>query len=65
MMLSINKIICPTDFSEPAGVALTNAAEFASHFEAELCVVISFRKYPSCNWRLRASESSIPFYYSL
>lgn len=35
-MLPLTKILCPTDFSEPAERALSAGAELALHFEAEL-----------------------------
>jgi nucleotide-binding universal stress UspA family protein len=38
-MLPFKRILCPTDFSEPALTALTRAAEMARHFSAELCVL--------------------------
>ena len=38
-MLPFKRILCPTDFSEPALTALTRAAELARHFAAELCVL--------------------------
>ena len=37
-MLPFKKILCPTDFSEPAFVALKRAEELARHFAAELFV---------------------------
>jgi len=37
-MLPFKKILCPTDFSEPAFVALKRAEELARHFAAELIV---------------------------
>jgi nucleotide-binding universal stress UspA family protein len=37
-MLPFKKILCPTDFSEPALVALKRAEELARHFAAELIV---------------------------
>jgi nucleotide-binding universal stress UspA family protein len=37
-MLPFKKILCPTDFSEPASVALKRAGELARHFAAELIV---------------------------
>jgi nucleotide-binding universal stress UspA family protein len=37
-MLPFKKILCPTDFSEPAFVALKRAEELARHFAAELMV---------------------------
>jgi nucleotide-binding universal stress UspA family protein len=38
ILLSINKILCPTDFSEKSYRALEKAAAFADHFAAELIV---------------------------
>jgi nucleotide-binding universal stress UspA family protein len=38
-MLPFKRILCPTDFSEPAFTALKRAEEMARHFEAELSVV--------------------------
>jgi nucleotide-binding universal stress UspA family protein len=37
-MLPFKKILCPTDFSEPAFAALKRAEELARHFSAELIV---------------------------
>jgi nucleotide-binding universal stress UspA family protein len=37
-MLPFKKILCPTDFSEPAFVALKRAEELARHFAAGLIV---------------------------
>jgi len=37
-MLPFKKILCPTDFSEPAFAALKRAEELARHFGAELIV---------------------------
>jgi nucleotide-binding universal stress UspA family protein len=38
-MLSIKKILCPTDFSEPSYVGLETANDIALHFVAELILV--------------------------
>jgi nucleotide-binding universal stress UspA family protein len=38
-MLPFNKIICPTDFSDPASKALSAAEELALHFKAELVLI--------------------------
>ena len=38
-MLPIKKIVCPTDFSDPAHEGLKAATELAEHFQAELMVV--------------------------
>jgi nucleotide-binding universal stress UspA family protein len=60
-MLSIKKIICPTDFSDPAGLALAKAAELASHFGAELCLVHIVPEVPRPTWGLQFAED--PDYY--
>ena len=46
-MLPFKKILCPTDFSEPAFVALKRAEELARHFEAELIVAHVIPPLPS------------------
>lgn len=46
-MLSINKIICPTDFSDPSYEGLKTAADLAGHFGAELIVVHVVMPMPS------------------
>jgi len=38
-MLPINKILCPTDFSEPSYEAVKTANELALHFSAEVVLV--------------------------
>lgn len=38
-MVPFQKILCPTDFSEPSYEGLQCGVELASHFGAELCVV--------------------------
>jgi nucleotide-binding universal stress UspA family protein len=38
-MLPIRKILCPTDFSGPARIALHEAVEIAGHFGSELLLV--------------------------
>jgi len=55
-MLPITRILCPTDFSDPAGLALTKAAELACHFEAELCVVHIVPQVPRPTWALQFAE---------
>jgi nucleotide-binding universal stress UspA family protein len=55
-MLPIRKIICPTDFSDPAAVALGSAAELASLFGAELCVVHIVPEVPRPTWALQFAE---------
>lgn len=38
-MPTIRRIVCPTDFSEPAARAVDYAADLARHFDAELLLV--------------------------
>lgn len=38
-MLTINKILCPTDFSESSYMGLKTANDLAAHFSAELILV--------------------------
>jgi hypothetical protein len=38
-LLPFNKILCPTDFSEPSYEAIKAAGELAYHFASELCVI--------------------------
>jgi universal stress protein A len=38
-MLPINKILCPTDFSEPSFKGIETANELAEHFSAELILL--------------------------
>ena len=38
-MLPVKKILCPTDFSSPAGECAQSAAEMALHFGAELVIL--------------------------
>lgn len=38
-MLPVKKILCPTDFSDPANEGLKTANELALHFSAQLIVV--------------------------
>jgi nucleotide-binding universal stress UspA family protein len=45
-MLPFKRILCPTDFSEPALVALKRAEELARHFSAELIVAHAIPEVP-------------------
>lgn len=38
-MLPLQRILCPTDFSEPSYRAIKTAVELAEHFYARLCLV--------------------------
>ena len=38
-MLPIRRILCPTDFSDPAANCVQTASELAQHFDAELLLV--------------------------
>jgi universal stress protein A len=46
LMLPFKRILCPTDFSEPALVALKRAEELARYFSAELIVSHAVREVP-------------------
>ena len=46
-MLPFKRILCPTDFSEPAFTALKRAEELARHFGAELIVTHVVPTLPS------------------
>ena len=45
-MLPFKRILCPTDFSEPALVAVKRANELARHFSAELLVAHAIPAIP-------------------
>ena len=45
-MLPFKRILCPTDFSEPALAALKRADELARHFSAELLVAHAIPEIP-------------------
>jgi nucleotide-binding universal stress UspA family protein len=46
LMLPFKRILCPTDFSGPALVALKRAEELARHFSAELIVAHAVPEVP-------------------
>jgi nucleotide-binding universal stress UspA family protein len=45
-MLPFKRMLCPTDFSEPAAMALQRAEELARHFSAELVVLHVIPPFP-------------------
>jgi universal stress protein A len=45
-MLPFKRILCPTDFSEPALVAVKRADELARHFSAELLLAHAIPEIP-------------------
>ena len=49
-MLPINRILCPTDFSEPSLEAMKAAVELAVHFNAKLCLVHVVAEVPRPGW---------------
>jgi nucleotide-binding universal stress UspA family protein len=59
-MLSIRKIVCPTDFSDAAGAAIQYASELATHFGAEIYLVNVVPVLPALpsdpNWVLQVPE---------
>ncbi|MDQ7008203.1 MAG: universal stress protein [Acidobacteriota bacterium] len=46
-MLPVERILCPTDFSDPARHALDTAAELARHFQAQLLVLTVIDPLPA------------------
>lgn len=68
-MLPLQKIICPTDFSNFSYSALEKANELAAHFGAELCVlhvtepvtmIYGISSFPgSITWDLPAYEQAV------
>ena len=46
-MLPLKKIVCPTDFSEPAGKGIDIASELAEQFSAELLLVHVIEYFPN------------------
>ena len=61
-MLTIKKIICPTDFSEPSYEALKTAVEMADHFSAELVVVHVVTPIPFIPIHDDPSSFNLPVY---
>jgi len=57
-MLSINKILCPTDFSEASFEGLKKANELAGHFSAEIIVLYVVSPLP----RIPGSTSPTGFH---
>lgn len=58
-MVSVKKIVCPTDFSETALSAVQHASDLAVHFGAELClvnVVPVMPAVPGPDWVLKVPE---------
>jgi len=53
-MLSIKRILCPTDFSEPSRRAIDVAGDLALHLGAEVCVlhVVSAGQVPASAFEL-------------
>ncbi len=61
-MLPFEKILCPTDFSEPSYEAVKAAGELAHHFAAELCVVHVVSPVPTVPVGHEPSAFNIPLY---
>ena len=55
-MLPVKLIVCPTDFSEPAGRCVQAASELAAFFHAELLL----GGLPGTAWRDRLLEALGP-----
>ena len=61
-LLPVNKICCPTDFSEPSYEALKTANELAMHFSAELSVVHVVSPIPIIPLHDDPSSFNLPLY---
>lgn len=61
-MLPFERILCPTDFSEPSYEAIVAAGELAHHFAAELCVVHVVSPIPLVPMRHEPSAFNVPLY---
>ena len=59
-MLKINKIVWPTDFSEPSYEALHTAVKVADHFQSELVCVHIMEPTPTTSEWADASNLSVP-----
>jgi nucleotide-binding universal stress UspA family protein len=56
MLLPIDKILCPTDFSDPSYDALKNACELCSHFGATLCLLHIVPAMPRPAWAAQLED---------
>ena len=61
-MLPINKIVCPTDFSEPSYEALKTGVEMADHFSSELILVHVVTPIPFIPIHDDPSSFNLPLY---
>ncbi|MFC1798521.1 universal stress protein [Thermodesulfobacteriota bacterium] len=61
-MLSIKRICCPTDFSEPSYEALQTANEIALHFSAELILLHVVTPIPVIPIHDDPSSFNLPLY---
>jgi nucleotide-binding universal stress UspA family protein len=59
-MLPINKVLCPTDFSEASFVGLKNANKLAYHFSAELILLYVVSPLPSISGSSAPTGFHIP-----
>lgn len=50
MLMPIQKILCPTDFSDPSDQALKVALELASFFKAKFCLAHIIPEVPRPAW---------------
>ncbi len=62
-MLPLNKILCPTDFSEPSYQALKAAAELAEHFSAQLLLLHVVTPIPILPEPMVSSTFNVSIYF--
>lgn len=59
-MLPLKKIVCPTDFSEPADEGLKIARELATQFSAEMLLVHVVTPLPAMHGGVAPTGFHIP-----
>jgi len=59
MLLPLTKILCPTDFSDPATLAIEAGAELARHFQAELILFHVAAPMPSLPPKMVGARASV------
>jgi universal stress protein A len=61
-MLSVNKVLCPTDFSEPSLEALEKACAIAQHFSTEMLLVHVVTPIPVIPIHVDPTSFNVPLY---
>ena len=61
-MLVLNKILCPTDFSEPSLIAIQKACTVAQHFSTEILLVHVVTPIPVIPIHVDPTSFNVPLY---